>query len=482
VTKLLLIFVALVFGVPIVRGLAQWERRGKALRAVVILLVLELFESAVYENANLVPRGLFHPGSGTSQFRLPEVVITLALLGRLVAKRPRRIGVTAGLWTAFGGWLLIELFEGFMRGNPHGQVIFEAKAIIYVVGGFALAAGVPIRQYLDARVFERLTRWFAPLMLVLDFMTVSHRTMNVHLPFLPMPAFGIVGSDAASVFGALALITLMIELGKPKKSVWTLIATVPLFVCVPLAPQRAALLGLGAATAFVIVLSLGPVARRRIRVNSCQTLLAALVASAVLLVVILGPATLGQKAPTVPLYSTVQATFSSNGKKESASDRLNELHAARKMIPQHWILGWGLGVEYNYFASGPNIDVTSALTEDIYTDLWVRTGIIGLVIFAAALWASFGEGLRAWRRHTDGMVALVSLAMMGAIITLLIKGIFDSDFENYRLSTTLGLWLGVLRSAATSVDESPPLVLQRSVAAGRETGWVLGRWPADRIR
>ena len=85
-TKVLLLTAAAIVAIPCIWGFARWERKGKALRAVVLLLALELFEAAVYENETLIPRGLFHPGSGSTQLRLPEIIITLALFGRLVAK------------------------------------------------------------------------------------------------------------------------------------------------------------------------------------------------------------------------------------------------------------------------------------------------------------------------------------------------------------------------------------------------------------
>jgi hypothetical protein len=399
---------------------------------------------------------------------LPELFITLALLGRLVAKRmPERIGIPAMLWTAFGAWLTVGVVEGYFRANPHSQILYEGKAIIYVVGGFALASGVPVRQYLDAEVFERLTRWFAPLLLVLDLMTATHRSIDIHLPLLPIPTFGVVGSDAASVFGALGLVALVLELGKERRNLWTIACTVPLLLCVPLAPQRAALLGVAAAIVFLVLAGLGPSARRRLTVRPFEILLGMLAIGAVVLVVVLVPAALDQQAPDIPLSSTVATTFTSNAKVESAEDRLNELSASRQMIPQHLFLGWGLGVEYNYWAPGPNVEVTSALTEDIYTDLWLRTGLIGLVVFVIAALVSLSDGFRVWRRHPDRMVAVFALALTAAVLTLLVKGGFDSDFENYRLSTLMGLLFGMLRSTVTStgsrLSSMPALLIKRDV-------------------
>lgn len=450
-TKALLLGIALMAAIPCIWGFAQWERQGKALRAVVILLALELVEAALYPNESLIPRGIFHPGSGTTQLRLPELFITLALLGRLVAKRrPERIGYPSLLWAAFGVWLLVEVAEGYLRGNDHSQVLYEGKAIIYIVGGYALAAGIPVRRYLDAQVFERLTRWFAPPILLIDLMAAAHQAININLPLLPVDGFGGVGSDAATMFGALGVVTLVLELGQERHNLWTMACTVPLLLTAVLAGQRAALIGLGATVAFLVLMALGPVARRRLRVRPTEMLIALGAVGAVTIVVILGPAALSLRPANIPLSSTINTAFSSEQKLESAQDRVNEFNAARQMIPQHQILGWGLGVEYTYWAPGPNTEITSALTEDIYTDLWLRTGLIGLALFVAATLVSLADGHRIWRLHHDRMVAVFAVALVAAVLGLLVKGGFESDLNNYRLATTLGLLLGMLRCAVTS--------------------------------
>jgi O-antigen ligase len=464
-----LLLAAVVVAIPCIWGFARWERKGHALRAVVLLLVLEIAEACLYENQDLVPRGLFHPGSGSSQFRLPEIVITLALLGRLVAKKlPKRIGYPALLWTAFGVWLAIEAVEGYMRGNVHSQIPYEAKAIIYVGGGYALAAGVPARRYVEAEVFERLARWFGPLALLLDVMTAGHKAYSLHLPLLPLTSFGIMGTDAATMLAAVGVVALMLEMGKPRRNVWTIVCTVPMLISVVLASQRAALVGLGASLGLVLIITLGPTIRHRLTVHSAEAGLALLAVCAIFLAVVLAPAVLHDRPPKIPFTSTVSSTLNGEGKAESAQDRLNELNAAEHMIPQHWILGSGLGIEYSYWAPGPNVDFVSALTEDIYLDLWLRTGLIGLGLFVLAVLVTFGEGFRTWRRDPDRMIAIFAIALVAVVLGFLVKGGFESIFEKYRLATMLGVLLGMLRSTATSGESTFPLIPVLD-EAGRKT-------------
>jgi O-antigen ligase len=360
-----------------------------------------------------------------------------------------------------------EVVEGYLRGNDPSQILYEAKAIIYVVGGYALASGVPVRQYLEAHVFERLARWFAPLAIVLDLLSAANKQLDINVPLLPLPNFGAVGADVATMFGAVGIIALMLELGKERRNVWTVCCTIPLLISTVMSGQRAALIGLSASIAFLLVIGLGEGARRRLRVHVGEILLAVLAVVAITVAVIMVPAALRQEAPKIPFSSTINTEFTSTGKAESAQDRINESQAARQMIPQQLILGWGLGYEYTYWAPGPNVVVTSGLTEDIYLDLLLRTGIIGAALFVAAMLVSLGDGMRVWRRHPDRVVAIFGLALVAVIFGILVKGGFESIFEKYRLATTLGLLLGMLRSAVTSaggtLSSMPVLLSERRV-------------------
>jgi hypothetical protein len=429
----------------------RWERTGKEHFVVVLLIAMLVIETSLYENQNDMPRDIFHPGTGTLQFRLPEVIITLALVARIVARgRPLRVGFPALLWLAFGAWYAVALVEGLLRHNDYTQIPYEGKAIVYVVGGYALASGVPIWRFLHARVFERLVRWSAIMATILIIMAAAKKEYAVSLPLLPLPDFGVDGNDAATIFAALGLVGLMLELAKEKRSRLTLLCVVPLLFSPFLADQRAVLVMLGASVTVVLLAASGATARRRLRVTSAEVVLSALAVVGVVLAIAVVPAAENQRPVVVPLGSTIAQTFGSTAKVESAADRASKWDVAFADVRQHPIIGSGMGLEFSFWDPGPNQYEMTDVTENIGLDLWLRAGLIGLGLFMLALVVSVVEGLSAWRHHPDRMVAVLALALVAVVVGFFAKGMVESILEKYRLATMLGLSLGLLRSAVTS--------------------------------
>ena len=420
----------------------------------------------MYENQDNMPRDLFHPGNGAFEFRLPEVIITLALLARLVVRgRATRVGGPPLLWLAFGAWIAVALVEGVLRHNDITQIPYEGKVIIYVVGGYALAAGVPIQRFFEGRGLVRLVRWSGVAAAVVVLMSAVHKEYALHLPLLPLPDFGVDGSDAATIFAAIGIIGLMLELAKEKRSRLTLLACIPLLASPFFSDQRAVLIMLGASVTVILLVATGSTARRRLRIHSAEVLLSALAVVGVVLAVAVIPAIGSQQPVQLPLRSTFANTFDAKAKIESAEDRASKWEVAFSLIRQHPVIGNGLGVEFSYFNPGPNIFSMTDVTENIGIDLWMRAGLIGLGLFVLALFFSVFDGLGAWRLHPDRMVAVLALALVAVVVGLVAKGMVESIFEKYRLATILGLSLGMLRSAVTSAGGTR-MALKRTHAYG----------------
>ena len=140
---------------------------------------------------------------------------------------------------------------------------------------------------------------------------------------------------------------------------------------------------------------------------------------------------------------------------ESAQDRLDLASAAEKLIPQHPIIGWGLGIEFQYYETGTRTVDTIAYAHNIVLDIWLRLGLIGLALFALALGDSIKGGLRVWWRHTDRVTASLALATVGVVVGLFATGLLEPLLDEYRFATLFGVSLGVLRACVTSMHERP---------------------------
>jgi hypothetical protein len=155
--KILVVLILLGVAVGVIALFVRWEREGKEDLLPLVLLGLLIVEATIYPDQNTLPRSLFHPGSGSTQLRLPEIYITLALIARLIARaRPTRIGLAAGLWLAFAAWMVVGAVEGHLYHTRLTQDLYEAKDGLYIVGAYALAAGVPVRRYIDSNNLLRL--------------------------------------------------------------------------------------------------------------------------------------------------------------------------------------------------------------------------------------------------------------------------------------------------------------------------------------
>jgi O-antigen ligase len=471
--------ILLALAVGIVRLFVRWERQGKEQLVPLVLIGLLVVEATIYVDPNTLPRGLFHPGSGSTQLRLPEIYITLALVARVIAKgSPKRIGLPAGLWLAFAAWMVVGLVEGHLYGNAFSQDIFEAKDILYITGAYALAAGVPVRQYVDRGDLYRLGTLCVVCASFLDLMTIGHVELNTNLPLLPLQGFGLVGSAFAALCFAVGFMCFMCRLASGSAKFRHLLAFVPLVAAVILASQRAILVNVAVLTLVVIVVLLFGHRQglgRRLNVRSGQVALTLLAVIAVALIAVVVPPAVDKQPVHIPLASTFQGIFHGGSKAESAQDRLNLASEAETLIPKHLLIGYGLGMEFQYYEAGSRSTITIAYAHNIIFDLWLRLGLIGLALFLAAFITGLAGGLRVWRRHTDPVIAALALALVAVSAGLFAMALVEPVLDEYRLATLLGVGLGMLRATVTSMSSArgavpswAPLTARTLTLAGGE--------------
>jgi O-antigen ligase len=456
---IVLILIAVV--VAVVKLFVRWEREGKEHLVPLFLLGLLVVEATIYPNPNAVPRGLFHPGSGATQLRLPEIYITFALIARLIARgRPVRIGLPAGLWLAFCAWMVVGAVEGKLYGNGLSQDLYEAKDIFYIVGAYALAAGVPIRKYIDTGALYKLGTLCVVCASVIDLMTLGGVKVNTNLPLLPLQAFGTVGAETAALYLAVVAMCFVVRMASGPVRLIHVLALVPVVANVLLSDQRAVLVNLGVVVLVVVVgIIVGP--RRGIArglyVRGGQVVLAALALVAIVIALVIVPAAVNKQPAQLPLASEAQSLFHNEAKQESAQDRLDLASEVEKLIPQHVLIGWGYGVEFQFYEAGTRTVETIPYAHNIVLDLWLRLGLIGLALFALALGYSVKGGLRVWRRDPDRVTASLALVLVGLVAGLFATGLLEPLLDEYRFATLFGVCLGLLRACVTSMNERPRL-------------------------
>jgi O-antigen ligase len=444
----------------------QLERRGRSVTVVYLVLATILVETAIYPDPNTVPNGIFHPslGSGSTNVRLQDLVIPAALLARLLVRgAPRRLSLPAALWAALFAWLGLAAFVGLYSGNSSSLVLFEAKAIVYL-GAFALTLGVPTEELLERHLFDRLIHAAAAIAAVVTVTQEAHLSITKNIPLVPLAGLGEVGSDGASLYATLGVFALVVGMTRERGRLPLMLSAIPLFASVAAAGQRAAMVDLVVALA---VLAAAAAVRRRFRTTPTEIGLIVLGLVAILIVPVVVRGATSTKAASLPFENTISVALTSTGKKESAQSRVNQLDAVRTLIKEQPVFGWGLGKQYSFYDPGPAMFVNTNLTHNIVTDLLLRTGAFGLLLFFASITATVAAGLGVWRRSANDAIAAVALAATAGILGLFAKGLVESIFEKYRLAALLGLLVGVTLGAAARVfgEAAAPMRVRVGVPA-----------------
>jgi hypothetical protein len=443
-------------------GVFAWfvhlEREGKPLATVLIIFGLVVIESWIYPNQNWIPAGIFHPMLGTSgpggnesafSFRLPEILVPMALVARLVARdKPLRLRAASLWWLAFLAWLTTAVITGVEYGNSLNLALFEAKAVAYI-GFFLLVAGVDASEFAHGLVFRRFLYGSSVIAGIGIALSLSKVNISLAIPGVPLSNMGVMGADAATIFLALGLVAVAIAICSEDERTPLFIASLPLLLASFVAEQRAALLAVAVAMVlFVLAIAIG---WRRVHATPTEIALCAATFGALLLIPVLVTAVVGKRQPTLPFASTINAAFDTQAKQLSAQDRLNQWAMARRLIAKHPVIGSGLGFTYQHYDPGYKVFVTSDLTHNIVLDLMLRVGAIGLSLFAIALGITLFDGVSVWFKHPDALVAAFALACACALSGLAAKGMVESIFEKYRLTTLLGLLVGAIASTKLSL-------------------------------
>ena len=210
---------ALVLLVPLAVGgylvwqrFTVWERAGRRELVVAAVFAVILADLLLHPSQNDTPTGLFRLALAGQSFRLTELVLVLGLVARLVVHGgPKRLTPVGLAWTAFGTWYALCGVFGLFAGFPIEDILFQAKAILYLGGGVALLSGVD-----PGRLVTRpaLRVWFVALgayALVSFPFTYAETNLRVTVPGLQRVSILSIGADLSSVLVVLGVIGLVVE-------------------------------------------------------------------------------------------------------------------------------------------------------------------------------------------------------------------------------------------------------------------------------
>jgi O-antigen ligase len=431
------------------------ERAGDRLTALHIVLVILVLDTALF------PQG----GTSTGIFVLPInnhttgvlflLVPGLLFLRWLSGTARLRFSFAGAAWLLFFAWYVAEFIAGHERGNDSSAAIQEAKVIILLGGTALLIAGVPVRDLVGRYGIPRVVRWAAPIAAILTATSLAGYHTNSSFGLFRGVGTGTMGADAASVFASLGLLGLAVALSAPDHHRRGMIASGVLLIAPVFTGQRASLLGL--ITGFLF-LALWPVLSKRHRVMH----VAAKEKVAILLVLVAAAGLLSLATASGHGFnaknSQVATSFNSPGKKDSAQSRENQWKISTGLIKEKPILGWGLGERYSHIEKiedAPEFVVNNDLTHDIFLDILLRAGAVGLFFLLLALVSSGVAGLSAAYRHVSARVAAVGIAGTAILVEMVTRGAVESIFEKERLSVLVGIAVGICVAAGRSTKARP---------------------------
>lgn len=433
------------------------ERRGRPVLVVLTVLGVVVLDAVLYVNTEAsAVRSIFHPMLLGQSFRLTQLVIPLALLGRLLVYGiPRRIDASAPLWLAFFSWVMVEAVAGLFHGHDAQLVIGQASVIVHVGGGLALAGSVPAYDYVSGTAvprFVQVSAAVATALFVLD--TAGLRFSSSAIPDLPLSGVGAYGADAATLFGSIGVLALVLAVSRgthPRRRSALLVPGVLLVLSHVASPQRAERLGLYAALLILLLICSSPKARRRFTLRAAPTAVAVASLAAIGLTVAFASVVMEATArPESAAVAPDANVFGATNRQGSIDSRYNQWKVAQEKILEHPVLGEGLGVTAIHYSVGQKSLVESDLTHNIVLDLLRRTGAVGLLLAAASLLMLWAQAVGVWRRHLDDQVAALAIGAVALTGGLLMKGMVESIFEKNRLAVLLGLLLGLAVSVSMS--------------------------------
>ena len=427
-------------------GLFAWfymlELDGDRHTIFVVLIVVFLVEAIIAGGGANVPVGLLRPQFGGQDFRPPDVVIVAAMGAHLLAGRIGRIGPLSFAWFPFLFIYAGAAAIGVLMNHPIELVLFEGKALFYIIGGAMIASGVDTERLIDS--IGRVGLVLSPIVPLALAIRISGLDISVNTPVQRLDSLGAISNDTITVLVALGAIVIVAECVRSAPSLWRLAAGFVLLLSPLAGEQRASYLSLGACLVVLVFVVGGRTWRERSTVRPTQLLLVAVGLSAVMLVGLLSTDSPG-------VVSLVDDAFGGAANEGSAAARVTLYEATIEEIGTQPIIGSGLGSLVSTVVDAGAITTSS---HNLILDLLLRVGAIGLVAFVIAVVVTVVVAVRVWRWSPSALTAVVGAAAVLVLASVLAKAMVEPALQKFRLSLLLGITLGCLAAAERTVPRA----------------------------
>ena len=449
------------------------ERRHTIFNVVALTF---LFEALVTPEVAEVPVGLLRPELLGQDFRPPDLLLIAAIAARLLAGRWGRIGPVGLAWFPFFALYLTGVVIGLLVGLPFDQVLFQGKALLYIVGGMMVASGADVDRLVQS--IGRVGLLLAPLLPIGLILSWSDLTIAIDTPIQSFPQLGMLSHDTITILVVLGGAVIVTEALRTRPRWYAAAAGAALLLMPITRDQRGSYLTVAAVVVTLVLLGLGPSWRRRSSVTGAQ------VAVVSLLLVAIGAVGLATGASS----GVIEEAFGGQGKGESAEERVTLYEESLDLAQQRPIFGSGVGIEVDIKTVNTGEDLRTT-AHNLVLDIWLRIGLIGVVLLGIALVVTSWTALSVWRGSATNPTAAVAIVGLLGIVGWLAKALVEPALDKFRLSLLAGLAIGFVASAwragsdqsdssdrsvgSRSHDERRPVVARTGLDAERTTPGVL---------
>lgn len=434
--------------VVVMIGLITWfhglEGTNRRHVILVVLVVTMLVEAILAGRSSDVAVGLLRPRVGGQDFRPPDAVIVAAIAARILNGRPSKITSDVLAWGAFLAMYFTGVVYGLMSSIPTIDVLFQGKAMFYIVGGMVIGAGADFKRLNES--IGKLGVFLAVLVPFAVAIEAVNFTIDFNLPGQKIRNLGRLSNDTVTLLVLFGVVVVLTEAMQRRPRTGVLFAGVVLLLAPIAGQQRGSYLVLLFTGAAIATVALTATWRRRTRVTPIEI---GLGFSAILAAVVTGFIVTG--SPGV-IVAQVEDAFIGERESASAEARVLLYDQAVEKIQESPIIGSGVGTKVFRIRERGDVQIAAA-AHNLVLDLGMRVGAIGVLLFTVAVFVSSRNGLWVWVRARNHAVAAIALSAVIIMLGVVAKGMIEPALEKYRLTLPLGLAIGLIIAARRITDE-----------------------------